>query len=71
MAVSGEGCLLTAVFLVLSLSTVVLAVTAEDAWDAAAWVGTFELAWQANVNICGAVTQADIQRNNSTFDANQ
>lgn len=51
--------LLTAVLLILSFSAVVLSVAAEDAWDAAARVGTFELAGQANMNICGAVTQAN------------
>jgi len=51
--------LLTAVLLILSFSTVVLAVAAENARDAAAWVGTFELTGQANVNVCGAVTQAE------------
>lgn len=46
------GTLLTAVSLILAVSTVVLAVTAEDAWNASARVGTLELARQANVNIC-------------------
>lgn len=52
---------LTAVLLILSFSAVVLAVTTEDAWDAAARVGTFELAGQANMYICGAVTQANTE----------
>lgn len=43
---------LTAVLLVLPLATVVLAVTAEDAGDAAARVGAFELAGQADVDVC-------------------
>lgn len=42
----------TAVSLILAVSAVVLAVTAEDAWNAAARVGALELAWQANVDIC-------------------
>ena len=46
-----KGQALTAVLFILPLSTVVLAITAEDAWDTAAWVGTFELAGQANMNI--------------------
>ncbi|TNN82489.1 hypothetical protein EYF80_007324 [Liparis tanakae] len=57
--------LLTAVLLILSFSTVVLAVAAENARDAAAWVGTFELTGQANVNVCGAVTQAEQQNDTS------
>lgn len=63
MSTSELARLLTAVFLILSFSAVVLAITAEDAWDAAARMGTFELAGQAYVNICGAVTQAEKQRN--------
>lgn len=43
---------LTAVSLVLAVPAVVLAVTAEDAWNASARVGTLELARQANVNVC-------------------
>lgn len=46
------GTLRTAVFLVLAVSTVVLAVTTEDSRNAAARVGALELAWQTNVNIC-------------------
>lgn len=49
-----EG-ILTAVLLILAFSTVDLAVTAEDAWNAAAGVGTFELAGQANMNVCGEI----------------
>lgn len=47
--------ILTAVLLILAFSTVDLAVTAEDAWNAAAGVGTFELAGQANMNVCGEI----------------
>lgn len=47
-----RGTLRTAVLLVLAVSAVVLAVTTEDAWNAAARVGALELAWQTNVNIC-------------------
>lgn len=36
---------LTAVFLILSLSAVVLSVATEDARDAATGVGAFELTW--------------------------
>ncbi len=60
--------LLTAVLLVLSFSTVVLTVTAEDAGDAAAWVGTFELTGQANVNICSAFTN---RKRSNRFDASE
>lgn len=42
---------LTAVFLVLSLSTVVLSIATKDARDAATGVGTFELTWQAHMNV--------------------
>lgn len=52
----GGTVLLTTVFFVLSFTTVVLAVAAEDTWDAAAWMGTFELARQADMNICVAKT---------------
>lgn len=42
---------LTAVFLVFSLSAVVLSVATEDAGDAATGVGAFELTWQAHMDI--------------------
>lgn len=47
-----SGCELTTVLLILSLSTVVLAIAAENTGNAATWVGTFELAGQANMDIC-------------------
>lgn len=51
---------LTAVLLILALAAVVLAVAAEDPRDAATRVGAFELAGQANVNVCrGNDTQGD------------
>lgn len=51
----GNVGILTAVLLILAFATVDLAVTAEDAWNAAAGVGTFELAGQANMNVCGEI----------------
>lgn len=42
---------LTTVFLILSLSTVVLSIATEDARDAATWVGTFKLTWQAHMDV--------------------
>lgn len=42
---------LTTVFLILSLSTVVLSIATEDARNAATWVGTFKLTWQAHVDV--------------------
>lgn len=42
---------LTAVLLILAVATVVLAVAAKDARDAAVGVGAFELAGQADVDI--------------------
>lgn len=50
---------LTAVLLVLALAAVVLAVAAEDPRDAATRVGALELAGQANVNVCRAVTHTE------------
>lgn len=43
---------LTAVFLILSFSTVVLAVTAEYPWNTAAGIGAFKLTGQTHVDIC-------------------
>ena len=42
---------LTTVFLILSLSTVVLSIAAEDARDAATGVGAFKLAGQTHMDI--------------------
>lgn len=50
---------LTAVLLILALATVVLAVAAEDPRDAATRVGAFELAGQANVNVCRGDTRRE------------
>lgn len=53
MHLSSESAkLLTAVFLILSLSTVILTIAAENARDTAAWVTTFELTGQTHVDIC-------------------
>lgn len=49
-------CWLTAVFLILSIPTVVLPVATEDAGYAAIGVGTFELTWQAHMDIWETTT---------------
>lgn len=51
LELGGSTCNLRAVLLILALSAIFLTITAEDSWDAAVRVGTFELAGQANVNI--------------------
>lgn len=42
---------LTTVFLILSLSTVVLSIATEDARDAATGVGAFKLTWQTHMDV--------------------
>lgn len=48
---NGEPVGLTAVFLILALAAIVLAVAAEDAGDAATGAGAFELARKAHVDV--------------------
>lgn len=43
---------LTAVFLILALAAIVLAVAAENAGDAATRTGTFKLAREAHMDVC-------------------